>query len=338
MAYLFQGRMVYPRGHRRAGRMHPRLYSGRRPRRFSHNYFGTQVSPYGAGGGGRRQVHTAPAGRAGNVYAHMLAQSRSGGTNLGVRSPPFSYRGTRMAKSFRKEQSRLRQEYRSRRAAMRRELRGASGSDKNAIRAQLQRIKGQHRVDRRQAAADWIKKNYGFRPRYGINVVGGGITGFGFRQAKGLQQRHLDRARKRNMRIANRMSGGKGLDMRLHGGQRKTGPQYGLPRTYADFTRGGNQRGSIRVGDHWDTGRYKGTVRRTPRFPASSNLRGTRPIMRPMSLVERQGASGRHAPWAREFIRSQNLNRATDRYVDYAMSERPTYQGWMKYNFKRTNR
>ena len=255
MAYLFQGRMVYPRGHRRAGRMHPRLYSGRRPRRFSHNYFGTQVSPYGAGGGGWRQVHTAPAGRAGNVYAHMLARARSGGTNLGRRSPPFSYRGTRMAKSFREEQSRLRQEYRSRRAAMRRELRGARGSDRNAIRAQLQRIKGQHRVDRRQAAADWIKKNYGFRPRYGINVVGGGITGFGFRQAKGLQQRHLDRARKRNMRIANRMSGGKGLDMRLHGGQGKTGPQYGLPRTYADFTRGGRT-GLIRgYQGHWDKGR-----------------------------------------------------------------------------------
>ena len=102
MPRFFQGRMVYPSRHRRAGRLHPRLYSGRRPRRASHNYFGTQVSPYGAGGGGRRQYHAGHAGPAGNVYRAMLGQARSGrGTNLGLLHHTPGYTGSRTFKTFR---------------------------------------------------------------------------------------------------------------------------------------------------------------------------------------------------------------------------------------------
>ena len=102
MANFFQGRMVYPPRHRRAGRLHRRLYSGRRPRRFSHNFFGTQVSPYGAGGGGRRQYHAGHAGAAGNVYRAMLGQARSGrGTNMGLLHHTPGYIGSRTFKGFR---------------------------------------------------------------------------------------------------------------------------------------------------------------------------------------------------------------------------------------------
>ena len=102
MPSFFQGRMVYPRRHRRAGRLHPRLYSGRRPRRAAHNFFGTQVSPYGAGGGGRRQWSTAAAGPAQNVIAQHASQARSGrGMNLGLLHHTPGYTGSRTFKGFR---------------------------------------------------------------------------------------------------------------------------------------------------------------------------------------------------------------------------------------------
>ena len=248
------GRMLYPRWHRRRGQMHEALFSGRRPRRWAHARFGTQTNPYGAAGGGTRQFHAGMSGAAGRVYAHMLGQARGGqGFNYGRLPSTRGYRGTRMAHSFRKEQSEIRKNYRSNRAKLRKELRKASGKDANQIRQRirqkLQKIKGQHRVDRRQAAADWSKRNRGFGPRFGINVrqnpyTGRRLnTGFRFRRAKGFHSDKMKRARARNMLIANRMNTfapmREGIpwmhgafDMRLHGGQRKKGPRYGLPATH----------------------------------------------------------------------------------------------------------
>ena len=282
MPRFHQGRMF----NRLTGRRAPRLYSGARPRRVSHGFFKTQVSPYGARGGGRRQFHAGHAGHAGNVYAAMLAQARSGqGTNMGALHHTPGYRGTRMAASFRKKQAKIRKSYRSERAKLRTKLRKADDyADANKIRRQLQKIKGQHRTDRRQAAADWSKKNRGASPRFGINVRQNPYsgrrfnTGFSFRRQQGSQQAHLERAQKRNMRIANRMNpGGEleklGFDMRLHGGQ---GQLYmGTPATRADFTRGGRRRGVISVGDHWNRGRNAGRVLSRGGFD-----RGNHPVAR----------------------------------------------------------
>ena len=59
---FFQGRMLYPRRHRRAGQPHPFLYANRGPRTLAHKYFGTQPTGYArgvAGAGGRPIIHAA---------------------------------------------------------------------------------------------------------------------------------------------------------------------------------------------------------------------------------------------------------------------------------------
>ena len=311
MPWLHQGRMF----NRLTGQRARRLFEGRRPRRASHIGFRTQVSPYGAAGGGRGQYHAGHAGHAGNVYSAMLAQAQSGrGTNMGMLHHTPGYRGTRMAFSFRDEQAKIKRDYRGKLREQRKLLRG-DGADKKRIRGQLAQLRGQYRTDRRQAAAGWSKKNQGASPRFGINVrqnpySGGRFnTGFRFRRQQGSQQAHLERAQKRNMR-----------------------PYF---PTNADFTRGGRRRGSIQVGDHWRTGPHARTVRRTATSPVSV-FGSTRSTRRPMNPYETRIAGGGTAPWAREFIRNQNPDRATDRYIDYAMSERPTYRGWMDYQHKNT--
>ena len=99
MPRMFQGRMF----NRRSGGYAPNLYTGSRPRRASHRFFGTQVSPYGAGGGGRSQMHAGHAGHAGNVYGAMLAQAQSGrGTNMGIRARANINRSTRQLGHYRR--------------------------------------------------------------------------------------------------------------------------------------------------------------------------------------------------------------------------------------------
>ena len=99
MPRMFQGRMF----NRRSGGYAPNLYTGSRPRRASHRFFGTQVSPYGAGGGGRSQMHAGHAGHAGNVYGAMLAQARSGrGTNMGIRASANVNRSSRQLGHYRR--------------------------------------------------------------------------------------------------------------------------------------------------------------------------------------------------------------------------------------------
>ena len=265
MDRLFQGRMF----NRLTGQRAPRLYSGRRPQRASNRFFGTQVSPYGAGGGGQGQSMISHAG--GGAWGAMLNQSRRGGTNLGMRHHTPGYRGTRMAASFRKEQAGIKRDYRSKIREQKSRIQRFTGPNMHGVvpknkaneaRAKLAQLRGQHRVDRRSAAASWSNKNRGASPRFGINVRQNPYTGrrfntrFRFRRQQGSQQAHLDRAQKRNMRIANRWRRGDGRDMRLHGGQRKTGPQYGLPATHADFTRGGRLSGRIRAGEWNPNVRY----------------------------------------------------------------------------------
>ena len=99
MPRFARGRMF----NRRSGTYAPRLYSGNRPRRASHRRFQTQVSPYGAGGGGRSQMHAGHAGHAGNVYGAMLAQAQSGrGTNMGIRASANVNRSSRQLGHYRR--------------------------------------------------------------------------------------------------------------------------------------------------------------------------------------------------------------------------------------------
>ena len=98
MPRFYQGRMF----NRLTGRRARRLYSGIRPQRASHIAFPTQVSPYGARGGGYGQAHAAHAGHAGNVYAAMLAQARRGqGTNMGALHHTPGDTGSRPVRGFR---------------------------------------------------------------------------------------------------------------------------------------------------------------------------------------------------------------------------------------------
>ena len=66
MAEYFQGRMLYPRGHRGSGRPHPSHYAGAQHRRTpAHAFFGTQPAYRGHG----------ISGSAGRVFQHMLHNS-----------------------------------------------------------------------------------------------------------------------------------------------------------------------------------------------------------------------------------------------------------------------
>lgn len=240
MPRFFQGRMF----NRLTGQRARRLYSGMRPRRASHIALRTQVSPYGAAGGGYGQAHAGHAGHAGNVYAAMLAQARSGqGTNFGMRHRTPGYRGTRMHRGFRQQQADIKRDYRDKIREQKTIIRNAGGGRTNeklnTARAELARLRGQYRVDKRSAAASWSKRHGGISPRIGINVgqTNGRryIQGLNFRRQRGSQQDHLERAQKRNMRFANRMAFTNGgtlrFDARLHGGQQGTGPIYRHPAT-----------------------------------------------------------------------------------------------------------
>jgi len=294
MPRFFQGRMF----NRRTGGYAPSLYSGFRPRRATHSLFQTQTSPYGAGGGGRRQYHAGHSGHAGNVLGAVVHHARrQGGMNMGLLPSTPGYRGTRMHRGFRQDQASIKRDFRNRIRDERKNLRNAgTDAERNRIRGRIATLRGQHRSERRAHAqgiqTKWSKdhsfnlgggrrrqwkpnqttsgkrlsRRHILSPRIGINVGQNPYTGrrfiqgLNFRRQQGGGRAGFNRARVRNMRIAERMSGGKGLDMRRHGGQRKTGPQYGLPRTHADFTRGGNRRGLIGMGNHWNTGLNAGRV------------------------------------------------------------------------------
>lgn len=299
MPRFHQGRMF----NRLTGQRAPRLYSGNRQRRASHSFFGTQVSPYGAGGGGRGQAHAAHAGRAGNVYAAMLNQSRRGGTNLGMRTVTPGYRGTRMHRGFRQDQASIKRDFGNRIRQQKRLMR-QPGADKNTIRAELARLRGRHRTERRAHAqgiqtkwsADhnfnlgggrrrqWkanqtrggtaLRNRTMLSPRMGINVGQDSRTGNRFIQGINLRRQQgggmagFNRAESRNMRIANRMNRGKG-DRRLYGIRDKQVRAYAP--THADFTRGGRRSGLIRGHQgHWNRGRNAGRVMRP-----YTNLGGT---------------------------------------------------------------
>ena len=165
---FFQGRMF----NRLTGQRAPRLYSGARPRRASHMRFNTQTSPYGAGGGSRRQYHAGHAGPAGNVYGAMLAQAQSGrGTNMGMLHHTPGYRGTRMHRGFRQDQASIRRDFQNRIRQERRTLRNAgTDAERNAARGRLSQLRGQHRTERR-AHAQGIQTSYG--RNHNFNLGGG---------------------------------------------------------------------------------------------------------------------------------------------------------------------
>lgn len=99
MPRFSRGRMF----NRRTGGYAPSLYSGRRPRRWAHRRSQTQTSPYGAGGGGRRQYHAGHSGHAGNVYGAMMHHARrQGGVNMGLLTAPNRTRSSRQLKHYRK--------------------------------------------------------------------------------------------------------------------------------------------------------------------------------------------------------------------------------------------
>jgi len=50
-----------------------------------------------------RQIHGTPSGHAGNVYRHMLGQSRMGGVNLGMRAPATAIYTRRLDPQFRRD-------------------------------------------------------------------------------------------------------------------------------------------------------------------------------------------------------------------------------------------
>ena len=299
MPRFFQGRMF----NRFTGGYAPAGYSGFRPRRATHRGFRTQVSPYGAGGGGRRQYHAGHAGHAGNVYAAMMHHAtRQGGVNMGLLPITSGYRGTRMHRGFRQDQASIRRDFQNRIRDERRNLRNAATrQERNVIRGRIADLRGEHRSERRAHAqginTEWAKGhdfNLGggrrrqwrpqrgrrtmLSPRMGINVGQDSYTGrrfiqgLNFRRQQGGARTGYNRARARNMRIANRMNTftpmrggipwrhGLDLDVWLHGGQGKR--PMGLPATHADFTLGGRRRGWIGRGNHWNTGLNAGRVMR----------------------------------------------------------------------------
>ena len=233
MPRMFRGRMF----NRRTGGYAPQLYSGRRPRRATHNRFQTQVSPYGAGGGGTRQFHAGHAGHAGNVYAAMLHHARrQGGMNMGLTAHTPGYRGTRMHRGFRQDQASIRRDFQNRIRDERKNLRNAGNpAEKNRIRGRIATLRGQHRSERRAHAqginTKWARGhsfNLGggrrrqwrpqrgnrtmLSPRMGINVGQDSrtgrrfIQGLNFRRQQGGGQAGFNRAQARNMRISQRMN------------------------------------------------------------------------------------------------------------------------------------
>lgn len=308
MSRMFQGRMF----NRRTGGYAPSLYSGFRPRRAMHRRFQTQTSPYGAAGGGTRQYHAGHSGHAGNVYAAMMHHARrQGGVNMGLLPSTTGYRGTRMHRGFRQDQASIKRDFQNRIRDERKKLRNAKGVERNRIRAQIATLRGEHRSERRAhaqgiqtkwarthgfnlgggknrqwrpnqtASGERLSRRHMLSPRIGINVGQNpytgrrSIQGLNFRRHQGGGLAGFNRAQARNMRIAKRMSGGKGLDMRLHGQLGKKGGLVsgrGVMRTHADFTRGGNRRGWIGVGNHWNTGLNAGRVIRPHTFPLDHDI------------------------------------------------------------------
>ena len=118
MARFFQGRMLYPRGHRRQGRPHPFLYAGARNRRTrAHAYYGTQPTGYGLRGGDPR--FSGVSGAAGRAYQHMLGGAMQRQVPNWVRTR----RVTPWGRQARRDMADQRREYQSQLRADRRSLR-----------------------------------------------------------------------------------------------------------------------------------------------------------------------------------------------------------------------
>ena len=244
-----------------------------------------------------RQIHGTPSGHAGNVYRHMLAQSRMGGVNLGLLPHTPGYTGSRTHRGFRQDQAAIKRHFKEQQRQTRARMRSGDLSKKE-FRAQMQNLRSQHRLERRAHATgqkreflqsfekkggfgkrrQWSQKmGQRFNPRARINVRQDPYTGrrhmagYGFRQRrysdKDMFKRREDRASK--MYEWRKKHEFRGRD--------------------ADFTRGSRRRGVISGGDPF-AGRYGGQV-------LSPGGR------RQMTPQERFYASGQHAPHAREFMR-----------------------------------
>jgi hypothetical protein len=100
---FFQGRMLYPRSHRRAGQPHPFLYANRGPRTFAHKYFGTQPTGYArgvAGAGGRPIIHAARSAmrpQRGNFYTGRRLTKGGHQSLRDMRTARIEYRKQRAA-------------------------------------------------------------------------------------------------------------------------------------------------------------------------------------------------------------------------------------------------
>jgi len=330
MPRFFQGRMF----NRRSGGYAPNLYSGNRFRRASHRRFGTQVSPYGAGGGGRSQYHAGHAGHGGNVYGAMLAQARSGrGTNMGMRHHTPGYRTSRMHRGFRQDQASIKRDFANRIREQRRLMRG-KGADRHAIRGRIAQLRGQHRTERRAHAqgiqTKWAAghdfrggggsgRQWDYRrgpgdrrtmvgPRVGVNVGQDSYTGrrfvqgLNFRRQRGGGMAGFNRAQSRNMRIANRMNPNP-----MRGGiPYRRGTSLDM-RLHGERGKGGglaSGRGVMRThADFTHGGRRAGVIQ--VGNPFAGQYGGT--VMnqsgrRPMSSYERFHAGGNQAQHARNML------------------------------------
>ena len=126
------------------GRARP-LYSGLRPRPIPHRQFQTQVSPYGAAGGGRRQVHRGHAGESGaTLAANVWHARRLGGMNMGLLTAPNRTRSSRQLTHYRQGLSK------AGRDAYTDSMRGRTRSDFGSGR-EFRTAKRQARRERRQA-------------------------------------------------------------------------------------------------------------------------------------------------------------------------------------------
>ena len=139
---MYQGRMLYPRGHARQGQAHPWLYAGaQHGRTRAHQYFGTQPTPYGVGGSGRTR---GASGRPETVLPYMLYSSGYR-PHRPQRSMNFiSRRITTAGHQQKYELARLGREYRKSRSESRRDLQRNLEERRNQIRGLNQNGHGRH--------------------------------------------------------------------------------------------------------------------------------------------------------------------------------------------------
>ena len=185
-------------------------------------------------------------------------------------------------------------------------MRGASGVDANRIRRELRRISGQHRVDRRQAAADWSAKRGGISARYGYSVgPNREFQGFRFKQARGFHDAQMERAKKRHMRLYDQRFKGTTHDARYYGGFNVKGSRAHRP-THIDFMPYGRK--VIHGGVHRE-GPYTHLLITGDKTPGLK--------YRTFHDTWRQDyRHPRHrAPWAREYVRTGG--RFKGKKIDY---------------------